>query len=182
MFKEMSVRDIVYAALFAAITAVLGYISIPLGFSPVPISGQTLGVMLTGSILTTRQATMSLVTFLLLGIAGVPVFAGGTGGIGIIAGPRGGYLIGFLVGAVVISLLKGKKNSVVRTAIANVVGGILIIYLCGVPWLNLITGMGWDKAVVAGALPFIPGDIFKVVVATLVSVSFRKHFPQRGLA
>ncbi|MHB1126812.1 MAG: biotin transporter BioY [Bacillota bacterium] len=176
MPKELSTRDIVYPALFAAITAVLGYVSVPLGFSPVPISAQTLAVMLAGSILSTRQAALSMITFLLLGIAGVPVFAGGTAGIGILLGPRGGYLIGFLVGAVIISLLKGKNNSVIRTATANVIGGVIIIYLLGVPWLKLITGMGWDKAVLSGALPFIPGDIFKVVVATLISVSFRKQF------
>ncbi|MCY6355158.1 biotin transporter BioY [Clostridium sp. ZS2-4] len=168
MSKKLDIRDMIYAALFAALTGVLGYLVIPLPFSPVPITGQTLAVMLAGCVLTPLQAGLSMITFLFLGAVGVPVFSGGRAGLGVIAGPSGGYLIGFLIGAVVISMVKGKGDSFVRLIFASVVGGIMVVYLIGVPWLASMTGMGISKAITAGALPFIPGDLFKAFAAGLI--------------
>ena len=179
MLEKMNLKDLTYGALFAALICVLGLISIPLSFSPVPITGQSLAIMLAGCILTTRQAALSVATFLLIGIVGVPVFAGGTAGIGIILGPRGGYLIGFFIGAIVISLLKGKNNTYVRLGISNVVGGIGIVYLLGVIWLSIVTQIGLSKAFMVGALPFIAGDLFKVFVATIVSVTVNKRLQKK---
>lgn len=169
MSQRTRLKDFVYAALFAAMIMVLGFIAFPLPFSPVPVTGQTLGIMLAGSILTIRQIILSISTFLLLGIAGVPVFAGGTGGIGIIAGPRGGYLIGFLVGAVVIALLRGKNKNLIRLGLANLAGGVVIVYIFGLLWLSHVTELGLAKAFLVGALPYIPGDLFKVLVATILA-------------
>lgn len=168
MSQKSKLNDMIYAGLFAALIAVLGLVSIPLPISPVPISGQSLAIMLAGSILTPRQAAFSVLTFLLIGAAGVPVFAGSTGGVGVIVGPRGGYLIGFLLGAIVISLLKGSANNVWRLALANITGGIVVVYLMGAMWLNFVTGMGLEKAVMAGVLPFIPGDLCKVFIASVI--------------
>ena len=175
MSQKTKLNDLMYAGLFAALTAVLGLVSIPLPFSPVPISGQSLAIMLAGSILTVRQAGFSILTFLLVGAVGVPVYAGGTGGLGIVAGPRGGYLLGFLIGAMVISYLKGSGNSVWRLAIANAVGGIGVVYFLGVLWLSFVTGMGLQKAFIAGALPFMPGDLFKVFIASVIGVALNKQ-------
>lgn len=168
MSKKLDIRDMLYAALFAALTGVLGYLVIPLPFSPVPITGQTLAVMLAGCVLTPLQAGLSMITFLLLGAVGVPVFSGGRAGLGVIAGPSGGYLVGFLIGAIVISVVKGKGDSFVRLILASVVGGIMVVYLIGVPWLAGMTGMGISKAITAGALPFITGDLFKAFAAGLI--------------
>lgn len=178
MNNKNQVTDLIYSALFAALIAVLGLVSIPLPISPVPITGQSLAIMLTGSILTARQAAFSVLTFLLLGAVGVPVFAGLTGGIGILVGPRGGYLIGFLVGAIVIALLKGKANNIWRLALANAAGGIIVIYTLGALWLSFVTGMGLEKAIMVGVLPYIPGDLFKVFVATIIGVAINKRLPQ----
>lgn len=167
-------HDLVYAGIFAALIAVLGLVSIPLPISPVPISGQTLAIMLAGSILTVRQAALSVLTFLLIGAVGMPVFAGATGGIAVLFGPRGGYLWGFLLGAIVIGLLKGSGIKMWRLALANAIGGIVVVYLLGVPWLGIITGMGLNKAWVAGALPFIPGDLVKVAVATVLGAAVNR--------
>ncbi len=175
MSQAKKLNDLMYAGLFAALTAVLGLVSIPLPFSPVPISGQSLAIMLAGSVLSVRQAGLSILTFLLVGAVGVPVFAGGTGGLGIVFGPRGGYLLGFLLGAMVISALKGSSNNVWRLALANIVGGIGVVYLLGVAWLSLVTGMGLQKAFLAGALPFLPGDFFKVFIASVVGVALNKQ-------
>jgi biotin transport system substrate-specific component len=180
MSRRNNVTDFVYAALFAALIAVLGLVAIPLPISPVPVTGQSLAIMLAGSILTVRQAAYSVLTFLLLGAVGVPVFAGMTGGIGIIVGPRGGYLLGFLAGAIVIALLKGQSNNKWRLALVNVLGGIIIVYTFGVLWLGFVTGMGLEKAFTVGALPYIPGDLFKAFVATVVGAAVNRQLQKAG--
>ena len=179
MYNRDKITGFIYSALFAALIAVLGLVSIPIPISPVPITGQSLAIMLAGGILTARQAGYSVLTFLLLGAVGVPVFAGMSGGIGILVGPREGYLIGYLVGAIAIALLKGRDNSVWRLALANVIGGIAIVYIFGVLWLSFVTGMGLEKAVTVGALPYIPGDLFKAFVATIVAVAINKRLPRK---
>lgn len=178
MNKKNDFNDFIYAALFAALIAVLGLISIPLPFSPVPISGQSLGVMLAGCILSVRQAGLGLLGFLLLGAVGLPVFAGFTGGIGILLGPRGGYLLGYLIGGIVIALLKGQHNTLWRLAMANIIGGIGVVYFFGVLWLSFVTGIGLEKTVLTGALPFILGDLIKTVVATLIGAAVNKRLRQ----
>ncbi|CAH2214359.1 biotin transporter BioY [Tepidibacter aestuarii] len=168
MNNKLKINDIVYASLFAALTSVLGYITIPLPFSPVPITGQTLGVMLAGCILNPIQAFLSMLTFVLLGVAGAPVFSGGRAGFNIIAGPSGGYIIGFIIGAVVISYLKGKNPTTLKMTLATIFGGIIVIYIIGGLWLNHVTQMGLYKAVIAGAIPFIPGDLLKIFIAVSI--------------
>lgn len=180
MSQKLKLKDLVYSALLTAIIIVLGLISFPLPFSPVPVTGQTLGIMLAGSILTVRQVILSISAFLLLGIAGVPVFAGGTGGIGIIFGPRGGYLIGFLVGGVVIAFLRGKKTNIFRLGLANLVGGIIVIYIFGVLWLSYAAKLGLAKAFLVGALPYIPGDLFKTVAATILGSRIQTQLKRQG--
>ena len=175
MNDKRKVTDFIYPAMFAALTAVLGLISVPLPFSPVPVSGQSLGIMLAGSILTTRQAAWSVLTFVLIGAVGVPVFSGLTGGLGILIGPRGGYYLGFFIGTFVISLLCRQTSSPWRLALANLIGGIAIVYFFGVLWLSTVTGMSIDKAFMAGALPFIPGDLFKVFLASFIGAAINKR-------
>jgi biotin transport system substrate-specific component len=175
MNKRSECTNLTYPAFFAALTAVMSFISIPTPFSLVPITGQTLAVMLTGSILSVRQAYWSMLTYLLIGAVGVPVFSGFSGGIGVILGPTGGYLIGYLPGVMLIALLKGHNNTLWSLALANIIGGIGIVYLLGITWLGLVTGMGIQKAIMAGALPFIPGDIMKVIAATVISATVNKR-------
>lgn len=179
MFKEFKLKDMMYSSMFAALISVLAYVVIPLPFSPVPVTGQTLAIMLAGLVLEPAQAFLSVLIFILLGAAGVPVFSGGRAGIGVLAGTSGGYIIGFLVGAVIISLLCKKTNNVWKLGVSAVIGGIIVVYLFGVPWLGYITGMGVKEAVIAGALPFIPGDIFKVVVATILAKRINPHLKMR---
>lgn len=171
--------DLIYAALLAALTAVLGFISITLPFSPVPISGSSLGIMITGSVLTVRQAGLSVLVYILIGAVGLPVFSGFSGGLGVVVGPRGGYYLGFLLGAMLIALLRGKVNNKWRMIVANLIGGILVVYFFGVLWLGFVTGMGVEKALVAGALPFIPGDIFKAVLASFIGLAVNRRLAFR---
>lgn len=175
MFKKLDIRDMLYAALFAALIAVLGYVIIPLPFSPVPITGQTLAVMLAGCVLTPLQAALSIITYIFMGAVGIPVFSGGAAGIGVIVGSKGGYLLGFLIGAVLISYMKGKSNSIPRMIFACIIGGIVVVYSLGVPWLAFITGMELKKAITVGALLFIPGDLLKAVVAGFIAKKINQH-------
>jgi biotin transport system substrate-specific component len=169
MLKKLQIRDMLYAAIFASLIAVLGYLIIPLPFSPVPITGQTLAVMLAGCVLTPLQAGLGVITFIFMGAIGIPVFSGGTAGIGVILGTKGGYLLGFLIASIVISLIRGKSNSIPRMIFACIIGGIIIVYILGVPWLSYITGMGINKAFTVGALPFLPGDLIKAIVAGFIA-------------
>jgi biotin transport system substrate-specific component len=164
-----------YISLFATLIAVSGYIAIPLPFSTVPVTAQTLAVMLAGGLLPVGHAAASIVVFLLMGAIGLPVFSGGAAGLGIIIGKTGGYLIGFLAGAVFISACKGKRPGFIKLLTVNAIGGILIVYVFGVMWLNYVTGMGMSKAVIFGALPFIPGDIVKIVIAAILTGRLAKH-------
>ncbi|GAB6099893.1 biotin transporter BioY [Halanaerocella petrolearia] len=179
MFKKLTTQDMVYSAVFAALISVLSYVSIPIPFSPVPVTGQSLAVMLAGAILATRQAGLSMVIFLLLGAIGVPVFSQGRAGIGVFMGPSGGYLVGYLVGAVVISLIVQNKKSYLRIGLANVIGGIVVVHLLGIIWLNIITDMGLQKAFMSGSVPFIPGDLLKAVIAAIISVPIMKRLKGR---
>lgn len=165
------IREIALAAMFAAITAVLAFITIPLPFSPVPISGQTLGVMLAGLLLGSRGAAISQMLYLFLGAVGLPIFAGGSSGIGALFGPTGGYLWGFVVGAYVIGkVIEGREEVGLGWKIfALVVGGIAVVYILGLAQLMYVTEMSLSKAVAVGALPFLIGDGFKVVVVALVA-------------
>lgn len=176
--SKLKTKDFMYSSIFAAVISVLGYIVFPLPFSPVPVTGQSLGIMLAGCLLTTRQAMLAVGTFLMLGVVGLPVFAGGTAGIGVIAGPRGGYLIGFFIGAIIISLIKKKFKKIPGLIFANFIGGVVIVYFFGVLWLNWTTGMGLSAAFAGGALPFIPGDLFKVVVASIIAFKVNKSMDQ----
>lgn len=158
----MRPKDITLIALLVAVTGILSLISIPLPFSPVPLTGQTLGVMLTGVLLTPRKAGLTIIVYLLLGAAGAPIFAGGTGGISVIVGPTGGYLLGFVPAAMVIAGLRGPRLS--RQAIALFVG-LLTIYVPGTLWLSHVTGLSLEAALTIGVLPYLPGDILKAIIA-----------------
>ena len=163
-------------ALMVAMNCVSAYIIIPLPFSLSPLALQTLIVNLTGYVLNAKQAFMTMRVYLLVGLAGVPVFTGGSAGPGKLFGPTGGYIIGFLVTAVFLAYFKGEKYNFKRYALLGCVIGIPLIYVFGVVQLKLITGMGWDKAIMTGALPFIPLDIVKCLAAAVIAGPINRIF------
>nr|WP_304238022.1 biotin transporter BioY [Phascolarctobacterium succinatutens] len=163
-------------ALMVAMNCVSAYIIIPLPFSLSPLALQTLIVNLTGYVLNAKQAFMTMLVYLLVGLAGVPVFTGGSAGPGKLFGPTGGYIIGFLITAVFLAYFKGEKYNFKRYALLGCVIGIPLIYVFGVVQLKLITGMGWDKAIMTGALPFIPLDIVKCLAAAVIAGPINRIF------
>lgn len=163
-------------ALMVAMNCISAYLIIPLPFSMSPIALQTMIVNLTGYVLNTKQALMTMIVYLLVGLAGVPVFTGGSAGPGKLFGPTGGYLFGFLLTAVFLAYFKGEKYSFKRYALLGCIIGIPLIYAPGVIQLKLVTGMAWDKALMTGALPFIPLDIVKCLAAAVIAGPINRIF------
>ncbi|MBL0712879.1 MAG: biotin transporter BioY [Desulfosarcina sp.] len=171
MQTSVDLQKLVLASLFAALTAVGALMAIPIG--PVPIVLQNLFVMLMGLMLGPRWGLAGVSAYLLAGALGLPVFAGGTGGIARFVGPTGGYLVGYLPSVVVIGWLsQGGKPRQVFDALA-VVAGTLMLYLCGVSWLKMITGMTWGQSLMVGMVPFLPGDIAKMIAAVMMIGTLR---------
>lgn len=171
MNQEYQLRKTVYSALFAALIAAGAFIAIPLG--PVPIVLQNLFVLLAGLILGPRWGLYSVAIYLLIGGLGFPVFAGGTGGIGRLFGPTGGYLFGYLPAVLISGYVSERLGKTKFADGAAMVAGSLIVYGAGVPWLKLATNMEWSKAIMVGLYPFILGDILKIAAGIFAAKRIR---------
>jgi len=160
-------RDVTLIVLGALFVAALAQVEMPLPFTPVPITGQTFGVLLVGAALGSKRGAASLGTYLVMGMFGLPFFAGGAHGLDIVIGATGGYLIGFILAAYAIGLLaeRGWERSV-RTSLVPFLVGTVIIYVCGVAWLSVILG-SFGKALAAGLVPFLIGDALKLLAAAI---------------
>lgn len=173
-------REMAQVAVFAALIAALGLPgAITVGFSGVPITLQTLGVLLAGAVLGARKGTAAVVVFIALTIIGLPLLSGGRTGLAALAGPSAGYLVGWIPAALVIGALTERilpKYPVVPAALINILGGLVVMYLFGTAGLLLRTDMGVREAIAANGA-FIPGDLAKVVVATVVAKGVHRAYP-----
>lgn len=173
-------RDLALTATFAGFIAVLGLVPAfsPFGF-PVPITVQSLGIMLAGAVLGARRGAGSVLLFLLLVALGLPLLSGGRGGLGVFAGPSVGYLVGFPIAALVIGALVFRRGAPYQTGyglVAIALGGIVVLYAIGVP----VTAWRADislPAAMAGSTLFLIGDLAKAVVATLVAGAVHRGHP-----
>lgn len=164
-------------AVFAALIIVLGTVVVPLP-GGVPITAQTLGVMLAGLVLGPRVAPWAIVLVLALAALGLPVLAGGRGGLGVFVGPTAGYLLGWIAGVIVIGLImRTGRVTWWRAAPASLVGGVLVVYAFGIPIQALVTGVPLGLTALS-SLAFLPGDLIKVAVATLVVVALQRAYPR----
>ncbi len=177
--RRIPLQSLVYASLFGALTAVGAYISVPM--FPVPLTLQNLFTMLAGLLLGGPTAALSQVVYVLLGIIGLPVFAGGKAGLGVLLGPTGGYLLGFVFGAYAIGLVASnqKGRGILRPLFA-IVTGHAVIYSLGVLQLSLIAHLSVTRALVVGVIPFLPGDVVKSAAALLVATKVAKHWRLLG--
>lgn len=160
------VRDLGWMVLGALWVALFAQVRIPLPFTPVPITGQTFAVLLVGAALGAGRGAGALMLYLLMGMTGLPVFAGGAAGLFHLTGPTGGYLLGFVIAAAAVGRMAehGWERSF-RTSLIPFSLGTLLIYLVGVPWLALYVGP--QAAIQKGLLPFLPGDLIKLLLAAL---------------
>ncbi|MGA2481437.1 MAG: biotin transporter BioY [Spirochaetia bacterium] len=153
--------DTALVAGFSLVVALSAQVAIPLPFTPVPVTLQTLAVLLAGCLLGSGRGALAVLAYIGEGAAGLPVFSGGRGGFVHLLGPTGGYLLGFLAAAYIVGFLaeRGTLRSWPGTLLTLVLGNV-ILYIPGVIWLGAYTGM--DKAVQFGFLPFLAGDVLKI--------------------
>jgi biotin transport system substrate-specific component len=181
----MSTRDLVLAALFAAIIVALGLLPpISLGFIPVPITAQSLGVMMAGVVLGGRRGAIAVLIVLVLVAISLPVLSGGRGGLAVFAGPTAGFLIGWIFAAFVTGylserLVNSQQSALVQTVsffLAAMIGGIIVLYAFGIAYLAIAAKMNLSQAFV-GSMAFIPGDVIKAFVAALVGRAVMAGYP-----
>lgn len=179
----MHLRQLTLIALFPALLALLAQVSIPLPFSPVPVTGQVVGIFLAAVLLGGRGAFLAVLAYLLLGAAGAPVFALGRGGLAVLLGPTGGYLLGFLPGAYLGGrILEGQaRPGSLRTAAAMALC-LLCTYLPGTIQLSLVMGLTLPQALLAGALPYLPLDLAKMGLVMAVAPALRAALIKTGFS
>ncbi|NMA92099.1 MAG: biotin transporter BioY [Firmicutes bacterium] len=170
----MQIRKLARIALFPALLAILAQIAVPLPFSPVPLTGQLIGIFLAPAILGSRGAVLAVLSYLLLGAAGAPVFSLARGGLGMLLGPTGGYLLGFLPGVYLAGLMLENQPApgILRTA-AAMGGCLLCTYLIGSLQLKFLMGYTLLQALLAGVLPYIPLDLAKLAFTALLSIRLK---------
>jgi biotin transport system substrate-specific component len=174
-------RDIVAASLFAALTSIGAFIAIPLYL--VPVTFQTFFTYLSGALLGGYLGALSQLIYLLLGCFGLPVFAGFKSGIAVLLGPTGGYLVGFVVGAFIIGkLVEIRAEGGCMWILFSMIMGTLAIYIFGIVQLSLWLKTSFTDAVLFGVLPFLIGDLLKMLLASFITVKVRKGLWRGSLA
>jgi biotin transport system substrate-specific component len=176
-------RLIVLVPLMTAVTVALGALpALPLPFTPVPITFQTLGVMLAGLLLGGRLGALSQLLLLLLVLVGAPVLAGGRGGAHLFVGPTAGYLVGWPIGAFVTGWIAERVGalSLPKAMLASLAGGLLVVYLLGIPGTALFSPLTLRAAAIS-ALAYIPGDLAKAIIAALVALPVQRALRAAGL-
>jgi biotin transport system substrate-specific component len=149
-----------------AFVALAAQVSIKLGFTPVPLTGQTFAVLLVGAALGSTRGALSLLLYLVVGIAGVPVYADHRHGWSVFSGATGGYIVGFVVAAALTGWLAERSwDKRFASSISAMLTGSVVIYICGVVWLHHFLGVNWSTTLDDGLYPFVPGDMLKVYLA-----------------
>ncbi|PPK96168.1 biotin transport system substrate-specific component [Kineococcus xinjiangensis] len=179
--RRWSSRDLALVASFAALIAVLGLPGALYVFgNTVPITLQTLGVMLAGAILGWRRGAAAVLVFLVLVAVGLPLLSGGRGGLGVFAGPSVGYLIAWPLGAAVTGALvqaRWPRYPLWWGVLANVIGGMVVVYALGIPGVAVMTGTPLAAAA-ASAVIYLPGDLAKALIAAIVTAGVRRGYPR----
>ncbi|MCC6863492.1 MAG: biotin transporter BioY [Rhodobacteraceae bacterium] len=176
-------RNLAHIALFAALIAVLGLIpaiNLPFG---VPITAQSLGVTLCGTVLGARRGALAVILFLVLVALGLPLLSGGHGGLGVFAGPSAGFLIGFPAAAFVAGLIveRWKAPLTMAALVGSLIGGIPVLYAFGIPGMALALGKTLPEATII-SLSFLPGNLIKCVLTALVTRGIAKMRPDSLLS
>lgn len=178
--RTNSTARLVLAALLCALTAVLSQIQIPL--PPVPVSLSLLGVHLCAALLPWRLSASAMGAYVLLGACGVPVFAGFAAGPSVLLGPTGGFLFGYILCAALESAMITRLRFTRRALTACMAAGTAACYGCGLVWFSISTGSGLTQSLSVCVIPFLPGDILKIVFAASIAIRLQKTLSVSGVS
>ena len=167
-----NLKDMVIMALFAALTCVLAPLAVPIG--PVPISLTNLVIYFSLYVLGWQRATITYIVYLLLGLVGLPVFSGFSGGVGKLLGPTGGYLIGFIFLAAIAGFFVEKFPAKIYMHVIGMILGMAVCYAFGTAWLAGQLGMSFVAGLGVGVIPYLPGDTAKIIIAIIAGPQIRK--------
>lgn len=174
--KQITARDISLVALFVAFLTVCSFVAVPLG--AVPVTLQSVGVIVSSGVLGAKKGTLVTVIYLTLGAVGLPVFSGFTGGYGVLLGPTGGFLIGFVPMSIVVGLLSGKMNRSFNWVLLSAAIGNIVLYAVGVFFYANVhlngSSESYYSAFLTGVVPFLVPDIIKIVFSALLVVRIKK--------
>lgn len=177
--RNENLKMLIVSALFAAIIGILAQLTVPLPL--VPITGQTLAIGLAATILGKRYGTISVLIYILLGIIGLPVFSGMSAGLGVVFGPTGGYIVGFIPAAFIIGwYIERFGFTLTHAVIANIIGMIITLTF-GTVWLKFIAEISWMAAITGGVTPFLVVGIIKAILAASVGILVRKRLTSAKL-
>ena len=171
---------LVMAALFAALTAVCSQIQIPLPM--VPINLALFAVHLAGALLGAKWGALSITAYALLGVVGAPVFAGFSSGPAVLFGKTGGYILGYILCALLVGLLSRRLGFTFPKLCLSMVVGVAVCYLFGTIWFMVITGMNLVTSLTYCVIPFLPGDVVKILLAALLALRLQKPMRSMGFA
>ena len=172
--QTMKIQDLTLIALMAALTCILGPMSITLPFTPVPISFTNLLIYIAVMVIGMKRGTISYLVYLLIGAVGLPVFSGFSGGLAKLAGPTGGYLVGFIFLALISGFFVEKFSGNIVMAVIGMVLGTAVTYAFGTIWLCAQMHLTFVQGLYAGVIPYLPGDAAKIVIAIIVGSAVKK--------
>lgn len=172
MAKKFTVKDMVLCSLLAAMTGILSQIGIPIG--EIPINLALFSVYLAGGLLGSYKGAVSMLVYIMMGAVGLPVFSNFRGGLSVLAGPTGGYILGYLFAALAVGMVSSYWGASFWKLAIGMAGGLTLCYLFGTVWFVLLTGNGLAAALSACVLPFLPGDAVKIVSAAILLPKLKK--------
>ena len=170
--KNLNIRQLTMVAMMVAVIAIMAQITIPIGL--VPFTLQTAGMIIAVIVLKPQESTLAMLVYVLLGAIGLPIFAGFKGGLGVLVGPTGGFLFGFIIGTFVGSRFLIQKYSFRRAALASFLS-ILISFICGAAYFALAMGYNIKEALAITVLPFLPFDIIKLAIFIPIAHKIRER-------
>ncbi len=178
--RNEKITNLTLIGLMAAVTCILGPLSIVIPISPVPISFTNLAIYFTVILLGGKKGTICYLVYLLIGFVGVPVFSGFTSGPAKLLGPTGGYLIGFIFMAMISGFFVDKFSGKIYMYVLGMMLGTIVTYALGTAWLAYQADMTFEQALFAGVIPYIIGDIVKIIIATILGSTIKKQVKRAG--
>ena len=179
--NDSRTKSMIKIALMTSIMCVIAPFTLPLPFTPIPISMANLIIYISCCILGTKKGTMSLILYLLIGVFGLPVFSGFSGGLSKLAGPTGGYILGFIFCAVLTGLFVDKFEDKIYMYPVGMILGTIICYVFGTAWLAFQLKLGFAQAMFMGVIPYLLGDILKIAVSTILGYTLRHRLKSINL-